>query len=156
QRTSISSSDIESVRPEAGRPSTEARSSRTICSRTAAIVADSRCSRWSSMRASGSRSVVHARDARDGPGGGSGVEDAQLERLADRLGAVHHIELAQDLLHVVLHRERADLEDGADLVVALAEVDPAEDLLLARGERVGRGGRLRPRPALVAAELRAQ
>src|SRR5581483_10989178 len=44
------------------------------------------------------------------------------------------VQLAQDLLHVVLHRERADLEDGADLEVRLAEVDPLQDVLLARGE----------------------
>src|SRR5687767_4266493 len=62
------------------------------------------------------------------------VEDAQLERLADRLRAVHHVQLAQDLLHVVLHRERADLQDGADLEVRLAEVDPLQDVQLAHRE----------------------
>src|SRR5205814_3829916 len=40
-----------------------------------------------------------------------GIQDAQLERLADGLRAVHHIQLAQDLLHMVLHGERANLED---------------------------------------------
>src|SRR5882672_5364188 len=59
------------------------------------------------------------------------VEDAQLERLADRLGAIHHVQLAQDLLHVVLHRQRADLEDRADLEVRFAEVDPLQDVELA-------------------------
>ena len=37
------------------------------------------------------------------------------------------VQLAQDLLHVVLHGQRADLEDRADLEVALAEVDPVQD-----------------------------
>src|SRR5690242_18083105 len=64
----------------------------------------------------------------------SGVQNPQLERLADRLGAVHDVELAQNLLHVVLDRERADLEDRADLEVALAQVDPLQDVLLAGGE----------------------
>src|SRR5438094_3157292 len=62
------------------------------------------------------------------------IEDAQLERLADRLRAVHHVQLAQDLLHVVLHRERADLEDRADLEVALAEINPLQDVELAHRE----------------------
>src|SRR4051812_32404866 len=65
----------------------------------------------------------------------SGAEDAQREALADGLGAILDVELSQDLLHVVLHRERADLEDRADLDVALAEVDPLQDLLLAHGEQ---------------------
>src|SRR5258708_2492367 len=55
----------------------------------------------------------------------SQVEDAQRQRLADSLGAVLHVELAQDLLHVIFHRQRADREDGADFDVALADVDPA-------------------------------
>src|SRR5688572_19449871 len=59
------------------------------------------------------------------------VQDSELQRLADRLGAVDHVELAQDLLHVVLHRERAYLQDRADLEVALAEVDPLQNVLLA-------------------------
>src|SRR5687767_15170514 len=63
-----------------------------------------------------------------------GVEDAQLERFADRLRAVHDVQLAQDFLHVVLHRERADLEDRADLEVRLAEVDPLQDVELAHGQ----------------------
>src|SRR4026208_2019370 len=68
------------------------------------------------------------------------IQDAQLERLADRLRAVHHVEFAQDLLHVVLHRERADLEDGADLEVRLAEVEPLEDVELAHREHAAAGG----------------
>src|SRR5256885_6465067 len=60
----------------------------------------------------------------------SGVQDAQLERLADRLRTVHDVEFPQDLLHVVLHGERADLQDRADLEVRLAEVDPLEDVHL--------------------------
>src|SRR5689334_9519766 len=78
------------------------------------------------------------------------VEDAQLERLADRLRAVHDVELPQNLLHVVLHGERADLQDRADLEVRLAEVDPLEDVELAHREHAaarallaGRFGALR-------------
>ena len=40
-----------------------------------------------------------------------GVDDAQREGLADGLRAVQHVQFAQRLLHVVLHGERADLED---------------------------------------------
>src|SRR6186997_553403 len=65
------------------------------------------------------------------------VDDAQREGPADRLGAIEDVQLAQGLLHVVLDRERADLEDHADLDVALAVVDPLQDLLLARGEETG-------------------
>src|SRR6187549_520221 len=67
----------------------------------------------------------------------SGVDDPQRKGLADRLRAVDDVELPQRLLHVVLHGERADLEDHADLDVALAMVDPLQDLLLARGEEPG-------------------
>src|SRR5690348_18398213 len=88
----------------------------------------------------------------------SGIEDPQLERLADRLRAVHDVQLAQDLLHVVLHRERADLEDRADLEVALAEIDPLQDVLLAHREHAlvvrlvrgaGRARHLRAHPGRV-------
>src|SRR6266403_285909 len=41
-----------------------------------------------------------------------------------------------DLLDVILDRERADTQDGSDLEVALAEMNPAQDLLLSRAERV--------------------
>src|SRR6185436_16952269 len=63
-----------------------------------------------------------------------GIQDAKLERLADRLRAVDDVQLAQDFLHVVLHRERADLEDRADLEIRLAEVDPFQDVELADRE----------------------
>src|SRR2546429_7216681 len=68
------------------------------------------------------------------------IQNPQFKGLADRLRAVHHVQLAQDLLHVVLHGERADLEDGADLEVRLAEVDPLEDVHLAHGEHAAAGG----------------
>src|SRR5262245_26770952 len=70
------------------------------------------------------------------------VENPQLERLADRLRAVHHVQLAQDLLHVVLHRERADLEDRADLEIRLAEINPLQDVLLAHREHALAGSLL--------------
>src|SRR3954466_12044189 len=72
------------------------------------------------------------------------INDAECERLADGLGAVEDIELAQRLLHVVLHGERADVEDHADLDVALAVVDPLQDLLLARREEPRLGGLVGP------------
>src|SRR5919204_3464194 len=71
------------------------------------------------------------------------IENAKLERLADRLGAVDHVQLAKNLLYVVLHRERADLEDGADFEIALAEVDPLQDVLLADREHALTLGLLR-------------
>src|SRR5205809_3820089 len=67
-------------------------------------------------------------------------QDAQCERLADGLRAVQHTQLAQDLLHVILRRERADLEDHPDLDIALAAVDPLEDLPLPRGEKARHRG----------------
>src|SRR5882757_11387794 len=66
----------------------------------------------------------------------SDIEDAQLQRPADGVRAVLDVELAQDLLHVILDRQRADTQDGSDLGVALAEMDPAQDLLFPRAERV--------------------
>src|SRR6266480_5217843 len=66
----------------------------------------------------------------------SDIEDTQLQRPADGVRAVLDVELAQDLLDVILDRERADTQDGSDLEVALAEMDPAQDLLLSRAERV--------------------
>ena len=74
--------------------------------------------------------------------GVSRIEKAQRQRPADRLGAITDVELAQDLLHVILHRQRTDAEDGADLEIALAEMDPSQDLLFARREE---GGRVRSR-----------
>src|SRR5205807_799746 len=76
----------------------------------------------------------------------SDVENGQLEGPADCVRAVLNVELAQDFLQVILHRGRADAEDGSDLEVALAEMDPAQDLLLARSERVDA---LRRRAALL-------
>src|SRR5262245_64539660 len=63
------------------------------------------------------------------------AEDPERESSADGLGAVLNVQLAQDLLDVVLHRERADPENRADLDVALAEVNPAKDLLLPGSEQ---------------------
>src|SRR2546425_12552295 len=84
------------------------------------------------------------------------IQNPKFKGLADRLRAVHHVQLAQDLLHVVLHGERADLEDGADLEVALSEIDPLEDVELAHGKhatagslvagRLGALGELRAHP----------
>src|SRR2546430_15226665 len=62
-------------------------------------------------------------------------QNAQRERLADSLSAVQHTQLAQDLLHVILRRQGTDLEDHPDLDIALAPVDPLEDLPLPRGEK---------------------
>src|SRR5262249_33624517 len=63
------------------------------------------------------------------------VDDPKRKGLADRLRAIQYVQLAQRLLHVVLHGERADLQDHADLDVALAVVDPLQDLGLARREQ---------------------
>src|SRR6267142_4045393 len=53
------------------------------------------------------------------------------------LRAVLDIQLAQNLLHVIFYRQRADLQDGSDLDVALAEMNPFQDFLLARGQNAG-------------------
>src|SRR5688500_2019198 len=94
------------------------------------------CSRWSESAWQTSRHSTcgAGRRARSIALTPLGVQDAQLEGLADRLRAVHHVQLAQDFLYVVLDGERADLEDRADLEVALAEVDPLQDVLLAHRE----------------------
>src|SRR6185369_9007207 len=63
-----------------------------------------------------------------------GIDDSGVQRFAHRLRAVYDFELAQDLLDVVLHRERADRQDRADFGIALAEVNPLQDFALARGE----------------------
>src|SRR5258708_445308 len=63
----------------------------------------------------------------------SWFQDAQFQRLADRLRTIDHVQLAQNLLHVVLHRQWADSEDGPDLKVALAKIDPPQNFLLADG-----------------------
>src|SRR5258706_16076631 len=63
------------------------------------------------------------------------VHDVQGGRLAHRLRAVQYVQLAQRLLHVVLHAECADLEDHADIDVALPVVEPLQDLRLAGREQ---------------------
>src|SRR6267142_4837381 len=61
-------------------------------------------------------------------------QNTQRHRLADGLRAVLDIQLAQNLLHVIFYRQRADLQDGPDLDVALAEMNPFQDFPLARGQ----------------------
>src|SRR5258708_4093133 len=68
------------------------------------------------------------------------IDQPQRESLADGLRAVQHVEFAQGLLDVVLDGERADVQDHPDFDVALAVVDPLQDLRLARGEEPGLGG----------------
>src|SRR5256886_3275917 len=68
------------------------------------------------------------------------VENAQYQRLDDGLSAVLNIQLAQNFLHVIFYRQRADLQDGADLDVALAEVNPFQYFLLARGKKARAAG----------------
>src|SRR5713226_587318 len=70
-------------------------------------------------------------------GPNSDGQNAQRDRLANGLRAVLDIQLAQNLLHVIFHRQRADLQDGSDLDVALAEMNPFQDFLLARGQKAG-------------------
>jgi hypothetical protein len=47
------------------------------------------------------------------------------------LHTVGCVELEQDALHVILHRKDADAEDGCDLFIGLAVIDPAQHLGLA-------------------------
>src|SRR6267143_2264743 len=68
------------------------------------------------------------------------VQNAQRERLPDSLRAVQHTQFAQDLLHVILRRQRTDLQDHPDLDIALAAVDPLQDLPLPRGENARHRG----------------
>src|SRR6185436_13099866 len=62
----------------------------------------------------------------------SGFQNAQFQRLANGLSPIDHIQLAQNFLYMVLHGQRADIEDGADFEVALAKIDLPKDLLLSR------------------------
>src|SRR6267143_3954322 len=68
------------------------------------------------------------------------VQNAQRERLPDSLRAVQHTQFAQDLLHVILRRQRTDLQDHSHLDIALAAVDPLQDLPLPRGENARHRG----------------
>src|SRR6476661_1960262 len=52
-------------------------------------------------------------------------------QLGHGLGAIAHVQLAEDALHVVLHRELADVQDAADLGIGLAHGHPDHDLALA-------------------------
>src|SRR6202795_1277294 len=67
----------------------------------------------------------------------SDAENSQRERFADGLRAVLDVQLAQYFLHVILHRQRADPQNGPDLDVALAQVDPFQDFLFPRGKQTG-------------------
>src|SRR6267378_4857976 len=73
-------------------------------------------------------------------GPNSDGQNAQRQRLDDGLSAVLNIQLAQNLLYVIFYRQRADLQDGSDLDVALAEVNPPQDFLLARSKKAGTAG----------------
>src|SRR5690349_923615 len=104
--------------------------------------------------ASGSTNASNARSSRlwlktagpgrTGAGGGglAGVVVAPRTRstsgigghpgqLGHGLGAIAHVQLAEDALHVVLHRELADMQDAADFRICLAHRDPHHDLALA-------------------------
>src|SRR2546428_4700794 len=67
----------------------------------------------------------------------SNTENAQRQRLAHSLRAVLDIQLAQNFLHMILHRQRADHQNGPDLDVALAHVNPPQDFLLSSGKKPG-------------------
>src|SRR5207302_1479466 len=101
---------------------------------------------------SGSRIASSARSSRfcasavaaaaEGGGGGTRTPSTGLASgmgmhpfdLGHGLGAIGHVELAEDALHVVLHGEFADVEDHPDLRVGLAHRDPHHDLALALGQ----------------------
>src|SRR5258706_15113343 len=70
-------------------------------------------------------------------GPNSDGQNAQRHRFADGLSAVLDIQLAQNLLHVIFYRQRADLQDGSDLDVALAQMNPFQHFLLTRGQNAG-------------------
>src|SRR5688500_19676752 len=69
---------------------------------------------------------------------GLGDQNASLTAVAharDSLAAPMHLELVEDVVHVVLHRARPDAEARGDLLVAEALIDEHEDLALASGKR---------------------
>ena len=58
-----------------------------------------------------------------------------------RLNAVVYFELLVDLVYVVLHRDGTDFENGADLILAFAFGDPAQDLAFTPGQGISQRGR---------------
>src|SRR6476619_6282324 len=72
---------------------------------------------------------------RRGHGSGRvGEVEATLHRETHELHAVVHLQLAEDVLHVVLHGAVGEEERSGDLLVAHACRDVLEDLGLAVGE----------------------
>src|SRR5690349_17002646 len=68
------------------------------------------------------------------PCGGRSSRNTERHPLCHRLGAIVSPKLAQDLLHVVLHRELADAQNLADVGVALALLHPAQNFHFTRRE----------------------
>src|SRR5689334_9195869 len=64
-----------------------------------------------------------------------GIENTQGMSLCHGLCPILHVELAQDVLNVVLDRERTDAEHLSDRGVALSPLHPAQDLDLTPGEQ---------------------
>src|SRR5215208_7423586 len=60
-----------------------------------------------------------------------------------RLDAVAHLELLQDVRHVVLDGLLAEMQLHADFFIAIAGGDPLQDLPLPLGKAVKRAGRMR-------------
>jgi hypothetical protein len=62
------------------------------------------------------------------PAADPAVAQVQLHAAGCRLRAILNIELAPNLLGVVLERQMADVDDLGNLVVALAPLHPVKDL----------------------------
>ena len=62
-----------------------------------------------------------------------------LDGVPDQLGPVVQVQLAERVLHVVLHGAMGQREAGGDLLVGLAGGDHAQDLGLAFGQLRGAG-----------------
>ena len=81
------------------------------------------------------------------------VVEPLLDRVARQLDAVVHLELAQGVLHVVLHGAVREHEPLGDLLVGHALGDHPQDLGLALGQRGLRRVGLRPAALVEPSEL---
>src|ERR1051326_826127 len=63
------------------------------------------------------------------------LHNSQLPPANRRLRAISHVELGEDVGHVILHRSLGEIEAVRDFFVRGAVAEEGEDLALAAGER---------------------
>src|SRR6185369_3624381 len=100
----------------------------TTGSRIASTACSSRLSPSSGAGSAGARGAGGTL----GPASSIGTRPRQLR---DGLGAIGHVQLAEDALHMILDREFADPQDAADLGIGLSHRHPDHDLPLSLAQR---------------------